>query len=214
MTSQHDKAKWWRFRVSTLCLTVAVLCTCVGWWSERNRLRKMLELQALQFESKLARQQFENTIRYGTYEERLAAVKDAAKREDIGDAPALIHALTDPDYRIARASRDALRRLSDKPSGFGFPDNPRQDPLQSTVAWQNWKDWFIDKRREEEPDYSLPKWSTPHPGRWSGYAVPPAMRPAEGVAVDDLFADPPAGTESIPDDPLNDLFGESPKSDD
>ena len=39
--------------------------------------------------------------------------------------------------------------------------------------------------------------------------MPPAVRPAEGVAVDDLFADPPPGTESMPDDRLNELFGGS-----
>jgi len=194
MPNERDKTKQrWQFRLSTSCLVVAVVCTSLGWWSERRRLQSKIAV----LEHELAIQEFENIVRRGHFNERLAAVKEAATRKDLAQGPALIHALTDPDPRIARLARDGLCRLSGNSSGFGFPDDHWKNPLQATVAWQSCKDWYIANRREQEADYALPDWCAFLPEGWGEYET----RGADTLSADDLF--------SAPSPAADDLFGDA-----
>ncbi len=88
----------------------------------------------------------------GTYQGRLTAAKTLGTVRDLDSAPALIFALSDPDYRIARAARDSLRFMSRKPEGFKFvidkdthPDRPSWNAAQ-----KNWTNWLLSVRPDAE----------------------------------------------------------------
>ena len=54
MPSERDIAKrLFQLRLSALCLAVAVICTCAGWWSERRRLHQQLDQQKFLFAQEL-----------------------------------------------------------------------------------------------------------------------------------------------------------------
>jgi len=73
-------------------------------------------------------------------EARLTAVEALVAVGDLDSVPALIYALTDPDARVMLKARDALRRLSRKPDGFGLPSKP--DEADRREAVRKWKAWF------------------------------------------------------------------------
>ncbi len=86
-----------------------------------------------------------------TPEARLAAVSALAKSPSYDHVPTLIYALTDPDLQITRVARDALRRISRKPKGFGLPDQPSD--LDRRRAVEGWKQWFLAIRPDAEFDF-------------------------------------------------------------
>ena len=149
MTSQHDKAKrWWQFRLSTFLLTLALICTSLAWWRDRSSLKR-----------EIARQEVLVTVRGGLFVDRLAVVGELAQQaKKIEDGELLLFALSDMDFRVVMAARDGLRKLSNKPKGFGFPDNVRWSvaDLDSLIALRRWEEWYITARRQSAPDYALP----------------------------------------------------------
>lgn len=81
-------------------------------------------------------------------EARLAAVRALGRTRDLDHVPTLIWALTDPDVRVVREARDALRFISRKFDGFGLPDNPTPPQVRAVV--DRWKAWYEALRPEAQ----------------------------------------------------------------
>lgn len=81
-------------------------------------------------------------------EMRIAAVRALGKTRDLDDVPTLIYALTDPDWDVVREARDALRRTSRRPLGFGLADHATQ--LERREAIEKWKQWYLAIRPDGE----------------------------------------------------------------
>jgi hypothetical protein len=75
------------------------------------------------------------------YEARLAAVKTLAQARDLDNVPALIYALSDPDWRIVEAARDGLCLISRKMQGYGPPPQATEQQIQAARA--KWKAWYL-----------------------------------------------------------------------
>jgi len=83
-----------------------------------------------------------------TPEARLAAVEAMGRSGRLDHVPTLIYALTDPDPQVTRAARDALRRISRKPRGFGMPDEVSD--LDRRRAIEKWQAWYRTIRPDAE----------------------------------------------------------------
>lgn len=79
-----------------------------------------------------------------SYKARMVAARALGRQDNLDNVPVLIHALTDPDPRVVRAARDALRLISRKFSGFGLSDEPSADDVESVV--KRWKAWYRSVR--------------------------------------------------------------------
>jgi hypothetical protein len=88
-------------------------------------------------------------VKTGPAAARLVAVKALGKLRSLDYAPTLIFALTDPDKRVVREARDALRSVSRNFEGFGPPDN--FDNAERDQAVQRWKDWYHSVRPDAPP---------------------------------------------------------------
>ncbi len=88
----------------------------------------------------------------GTFQGRLTAAKTLGTVRDLDSAPALIFALSDPDWRIAKAARDSLRFMSRKDNGFGFvvEEGVRPEPPAWKEAQKNWTNWLLSVRPDAE----------------------------------------------------------------
>ncbi len=75
------------------------------------------------------------------FDARLAAVKTLARSRDLDNVPALIYALSDPDWRVVEAARDGLAFISRKFQGFGPP--PQATAQQVQAAQDKWKEWYL-----------------------------------------------------------------------
>ena len=78
-------------------------------------------------------------VRSGSPEARQLAVRALGRIRKLEYVPSLLHAMTDPDKRVVREARDALRMISRRFNGFGLPDNftdhQRYDALEKWKAW-------------------------------------------------------------------------------
>lgn len=83
-------------------------------------------------------------VSHRLYAARLAAVKTLAQQRDFDNIPALIYALSDPDWRVALAARNGLRFISRKINGFGLPKQPKEQEV--AVATKKWKNWYLSIR--------------------------------------------------------------------
>jgi len=84
-------------------------------------------------------EEFKKIVAQGNYLARMIAVRSLAHSGDLSNAPILIYALSDPDWRVAREARDGLRLLTRRISGFGMPDRPtRQQQRQEQLAWRDY----------------------------------------------------------------------------
>ena len=79
---------------------------------------------------------------------RMTAIKALHKTRDLDNVPTFIYALGDPDARIVRRARDALRLLSRKISGFGLSDNPSDGAKLDAI--ERWKDWYLTIRPDAQ----------------------------------------------------------------
>ncbi|MFW6171125.1 MAG: hypothetical protein ACODAD_11590 [Planctomycetota bacterium] len=79
-----------------------------------------------------------------SYKARVVAARTLGRQEELDNVPVLIHALTDPDPRVVRAARDALRLTSRKVGGFGLSDEPSSNELSSVI--EKWKRWYQSVR--------------------------------------------------------------------
>ncbi len=80
---------------------------------------------------------------------RLLAVRALAQMRDLDHVPTLLYAITDPDNRVVRESRDGLRLVSRRFQGFGLPDN--FDDTQRYDALDKWKQWYRRVRPNAPP---------------------------------------------------------------
>jgi hypothetical protein len=88
-------------------------------------------------------------VKTGPAGARLLAVKALGKLRNLDYAPTFIFALTDPDKRVVREARDALRSVSRNFEGFGPPDN--FENAQRDQAVERWKDWYRKARPDAPP---------------------------------------------------------------
>jgi len=79
---------------------------------------------------------------------RLAAVSALANSRDLENVPVLIYALSDPDLEVVVAARDALRRLTRKPTGFGLGKKPSEEEVEAVI--KEWKAWYLAIRPDAE----------------------------------------------------------------
>jgi len=75
------------------------------------------------------------------FEARLAAVKTLARSRELDNVPALIFALSDPNWLVVEAARDGLCFISRKFQGYGPP--PNATPEQKQTAQAKWKQWYL-----------------------------------------------------------------------
>ncbi len=81
-------------------------------------------------------------------EARVAAVRALGRSRDLQNVPTLIYALADADVRVMAAARDALRRVSRRPKGYGLSDRPSGGELQNVI--NHWKAWYLAVRPDAE----------------------------------------------------------------
>jgi hypothetical protein len=88
----------------------------------------------------------------GTFQGRLTAAKTLGTQRDLGSAPALIFALSDPDWRVAKAAEGALRFMSRKPEGFGFVIESGKQPEKPAwlKAQKDWTNWLLSVKPDAE----------------------------------------------------------------
>jgi hypothetical protein len=86
-------------------------------------------------------------VRQGSYEQRMVAVRALGEARDIDNAPLLIYALTDPDWRVAIAAHKALCFIGRK-----FDPAPEEKPPGPAFdAYVNrWKAWCLSVRPDAE----------------------------------------------------------------
>jgi hypothetical protein len=85
-------------------------------------------------------------LRSGEPNQRLVAARALAGLGELDYAPVLMYGLTDPDPRVALASRDGLRAIARRPRGFGMPDDFNDD--QRYAELEQWKRWYLALRPE------------------------------------------------------------------
>ncbi len=97
-------------------------------------------------------ERFRRMIINGSYQARLTAANTMGTVRDLKCAPSLIFALSDPDFRVVRAARDALRFMSRKPEGFGLQIEGDQRPEQPQwkAAQANWTKWLLSVQPDAE----------------------------------------------------------------
>lgn len=79
---------------------------------------------------------------------RYAAVKTLSRSDDLDNVPALIHALTDGDHRIAHEANNGLRFISRKFLAYPLPSEPTIEQKWGIQA--KWKAWFLSIRPDAE----------------------------------------------------------------
>lgn len=83
-------------------------------------------------------------VRQGSYAARRMAIRTLREAKDFDSVPVLIYALSDPDVRVVKEARDALRFISRKIEGFGLPPSP--SPMEAKAAAEKWKTWYRSLR--------------------------------------------------------------------
>ncbi len=91
-------------------------------------------------------QHLSQVLRTGEPNQRLVAARALGGLGDLDYAPVLMYGLTDPDPRVALASRDGLRAIARRPRGFGMPDDFNDD--QRYAELEQWKRWYLALRPE------------------------------------------------------------------
>lgn len=85
-----------------------------------------------------------------TFEARLVAVRSLGKTGNLDNVPVLIYALTDPDLRVVREADKALRFVSRKFEGYGFPKDPKPSKGDLDKLRDNWKKWYLSIKPDAE----------------------------------------------------------------
>ena len=85
-------------------------------------------------------------------EVRLAAMDLLAKSGDVKNAPALIAAMSDPEYAVVEAAHEALKRISRNAKALRLPaSDARNFSDQLETIRKNWQDWY----REIDPTFTV-----------------------------------------------------------
>ena len=88
----------------------------------------------------------------GPYQARLTSVKTISRDRQLDNIPILIHALSDPDYRVVKAAQNGLRYISRRVNGFGLViSDKRLTRPQYEAAQEKWGTWYLSIR----PDGAL-----------------------------------------------------------
>ena len=75
---------------------------------------------------------------------RLIAVRLLARQQDMDNVPALIYALGDPNFEVAREAHNGLRLISRKLDSIKLSDEPGYAELQRVK--KEWTEWFLKIR--------------------------------------------------------------------
>jgi HEAT repeat protein len=84
----------------------------------------------------------------GVPEARLAAVKTLSQVKDIDSSPALIAALSDPDWGVVLAADEGLRFMGRKTTSAPLGERP--DAKARAAAVEYWKTWYHALRPDAE----------------------------------------------------------------
>ncbi len=76
------------------------------------------------------------------------AVKTLSRADDLDNVPALIHALTDGDRRVAHEANQGLRFISRKLLAYPLPSEPTIE--QKWAVQSQWKNWLLSIRPDAE----------------------------------------------------------------
>lgn len=106
---------------------------------------------ALQVDNVTAKdaRRLQQVVRSGGPQARVLAVRALGKMRNLDYVPTLLFAMTDPDARVVREARDALRFVSRRFEGFGLPDN--FEPAERDTALVKWKSWYRSVRPNAPP---------------------------------------------------------------
>ena len=88
----------------------------------------------------------------GVFEGRVLACKTLGTVRDLDSAPALIFALSDPDYRVVVAARDALQFMSRNNQTYGLVVEEGSVPDKQLVqaAQKKWTEWLLSVKPDAE----------------------------------------------------------------
>lgn len=90
------------------------------------------------------RSRIRQLVGVGSADLRLSAVRSLEKSGDVNNVPALIYALTDPDFPVAQAAQIALLNISRNPKGSRLPDSETENyEAKRKEIIENWKAWYL-----------------------------------------------------------------------
>jgi hypothetical protein len=81
-------------------------------------------------------------------EVRRTALWALGRSNDLRQAPILINGLSDPVQEVTIEARNALKFLSKKLNGFGYPDEPTDEQRLEEI--KKWKKWYLSVRPYDE----------------------------------------------------------------
>lgn len=83
-----------------------------------------------------------NLVNHEQYAARLIAVRTLGKERLMENVPALIYALTDPNFEIGREANKGLKFISRKLEGYDVSENPSPEELKGLK--RRWEEWYLD----------------------------------------------------------------------
>jgi hypothetical protein len=88
----------------------------------------------------------------GAFEGRILACKTLGTVRDLDSAPALIFALSDPDFRVVSAARDSLQFMSRNNQSYGLVVEEGRAPDKAMVqaAQKKWTEWLLSVKPDAE----------------------------------------------------------------
>jgi hypothetical protein len=100
-----------------------------------------LSLSELQGSGREYTERLTRILRTGkSYQARIVAARTLGRQGELDNVPILIYALTDPDFRVVREARDALRLTSRRFGGFGLSNKPTKNERDAAI--ESWKQWY------------------------------------------------------------------------
>lgn len=82
------------------------------------------------------------------FNKRLVAIRFLASQQDLDNVPALLYALTDPDFRICREAHNGLRLISRKVDAFTLTENASR--AEYDAVRKSWTDWYLGIRPDAQ----------------------------------------------------------------
>ncbi|WP_145049593.1 hypothetical protein [Lignipirellula cremea] len=83
-----------------------------------------------------------------SFEVRLVAMRALAKTGDLDNVPALLYALSDPDWRVVKEARDGLRFMSRNIDGYGLTS--KSSAVERKQIENKWRDWYRSIRPDAD----------------------------------------------------------------
>jgi len=119
--------------------------------TDEETLARLADLPAEDVENLLQRNKarIKKMVGHELPAQRFAAVNLLGKSGDVSNTPALIYALTDPNFDVAEAAQKALLRLTRQPRSDPLPKPEEANfDRRMTVLINRWKEWY----RTIDPD--------------------------------------------------------------